>query len=126
MSTWNRRRRGLGTAVALAGLLLLAADLRGRSLGDDNGRGISDVLGIPRIVHDSNMTEIDPSIAPPTDPSHPHVERPRKSPAAGPLSSSGSRTVQKPTSSKASRKAVRTRSRCPACRRSIAIACCRL
>jgi hypothetical protein len=105
MSSWNRRRRGLGTAVALAGLLFLAGDLRGRSLGDDNGRGISDVLGIPRIVHDSNMTEIDPSIAPPTDPSHPHVDENTKVAHGRATLEQRVKTVQKPSSSKASRKA---------------------
>jgi hypothetical protein len=105
MSRWIGRRHRRGTAITLLGLLLLAAGLRGRSLGDDTGRGISDILGIPRIVRDPQTTDVDPAIAPPTDATHPRVDEATRISRGRATLEQRVKTVQKASSSKAARKA---------------------
>jgi hypothetical protein len=105
MSRWIGRRLARGTAISLLCLLLLAVGLRAGSLGDDNSRGISDVLGIPRIVRDPDTTNLDPAIAPPTDSARPRVDEATKIAHGRATLEQRVKTVQKPTSSKASRKA---------------------
>jgi len=105
MSAGIGRRCGQVTAISLLGLLFLTAALCDRSRGDDNGRGISDVLGIPRIVRDPDATEIDPAIAPPVDGTRPRVDEATKIAHGRATLEQRVKTVQKATSSKASRKA---------------------
>jgi hypothetical protein len=90
--------------IAILGLLCWAG-LRDQSLADDNGRGISDVLGIPRMVRDPQMTEVDPAVSPLTDPAHQHPDDPAKAAHGRATLEQRVKTIQKATSSKASRKA---------------------
>ncbi len=105
MSLWIGRRRTRATALALLGLFSLGAGLSDRAFAQENSRGVSDMLGIPRIVHDPNATEIDPAIAPPTDAARPRTEEPSKTHPTRAALEQRVKTVQKPTSSRASRKA---------------------
>jgi hypothetical protein len=105
MSRWIGRRRGCATTIALLGLLLWGAGLQGRSPGQDNGRGASDLLGIPRIVRDPEITEIDPAIAPTTDSARQHPDDTAKAARGRATLEQRVKTIQKATSSKASRKA---------------------
>jgi hypothetical protein len=105
MSRWIGRRHARGTVFLLLGLLLLAVGLRDGALGDDTGRGISDVLGIPRIVRDPSTTDLDPAIAPQTDATHRNADESTKLAHGRATLEQRVKTVQKPTSSKASRKA---------------------
>ncbi|HEV8003574.1 MAG TPA: hypothetical protein VGP63_27165 [Planctomycetaceae bacterium] len=105
MSRWIGRRHARGTASAMLSLLLLAGGLRDRTLGDDNGRTSSEPLAIPRILRDPESAEIDPAIAPPTDAAHPHLDQAAKVAKGRATLDQRVKTVQKPTSSKASRKA---------------------
>jgi hypothetical protein len=105
MSRWIGRRHARGSAIALLSLLLLASGLRERTLGDDNSRGASEILGIPRIVRDPGSADLDPSIAPPTDETRPHQDQATKLAKGRATLEQRVKTVQKATSSKASRKA---------------------
>jgi hypothetical protein len=104
MSRWIGRRCARQTAVFLVSLLTLAVVHRDASAGDESGRGISDVLGIPRI-RDSDAANVDPAIAPPTDVPHPHIDEATKVSRGRATLDQRVKTVQKATSSKASRKA---------------------
>jgi hypothetical protein len=101
------RRSGRSAGIALLGLLVLGAGLDGRLLGgdDDNGRGVSDILGIPRIVRDPDVNDVDPAIAPPVDSSHPRPDESTRTARGRATLEQRVKTVQKPTSSRASRKA---------------------
>jgi hypothetical protein len=92
------------SAIALLGLLL-AAGLREGSLGDDNSRGTSEMLPVPRLVRDPDSFQVDPAIAPPTDAAHPHPDEATKVARGRATLDQRVKTVQKATSSKASRKA---------------------
>jgi hypothetical protein len=98
-------RRWRGTATSTLGLLLLAVGLSSRSSGDDTGRGVSDILGIPRIVHNQQLADVDPAIAPPTDGAHAHLDEATKISRGRATLEQRVKTVQKASSSKASRKA---------------------
>ncbi len=105
MSLGIGRRTARVAATAALGLLLWGASPGNRSqAGDENGRGISDVLGIPRIVRDPNA-EIDPSIAPSSTTGRTTADEATKTARGRATLEQRVKTVQKPTSSKASRKA---------------------
>jgi hypothetical protein len=104
MSRGIGRRYARGTAIALLSLFLLAATLRDRTLGDDESRGAGEILGIPRIVRDPDSAQLDPAIAPPTD-ARPHDDETSRTAKGRATLEQRVKTVQKPTSSKASRKA---------------------
>src|SRR5580692_10431098 len=63
------------------------------------------MLGIPRIVRDPDTNEVDPAIAPSTDAPRPHADEAPKAPHGRAALEQRVKTVQKATSSKASRKA---------------------
>jgi hypothetical protein len=105
MSLWIGRRRTRATALALLGLLSLGAGLGDRAFAQENSRGVSDMLGIPRIVRDPDTNEVDPGIAPSTDASKPHADEAPKAPHGRATLEQRVKTVQKATSSRASRKA---------------------
>jgi hypothetical protein len=107
MSRLIGQRGGRRTALSLAvfSLVALSAGPCRRALADDGNKGVSDILGIPRIVRDPDSTQVDPAIAPPTDAPYMHVDDSTKKSRGRVMLEQRVKTVGKPTSSRASRKA---------------------